>query len=63
MQDDDGFISVTEMRQLMITLYPSDDFTDEQLGRVIRTWDLDRDGRLSTNELAINGVVNQKKKK
>ena len=63
MQDDDGFISVTEMRQLMITLYPSDDFTDEQLGRVIRTWDLDRDGRLSTNELAINVVVNQKKKK
>ena len=63
MQDDDGFISVTEMRQFMATLYPSDDFTDEQLGRVIRTWDLDRDGRLSTNELAINVVVNQKKKK
>ena len=63
MQDDDGFISVTEMRQFMATLYPRDDFTDEQLGRVIRTWDLDRDGRLSTNELAINVVVNQKKKK
>ena len=37
------------------------DFTDEQLGHVITTWDLDRDGQLSMNEMALNVVVNQKK--
>ena len=61
MQDDDGFISVTELRQFMATFSPRDDFTDDQLRLLIRAWDLDRDGRLSTNELAI--FANQKKKK
>ena len=58
-QDYDGFISVPELKQFMAVTYHND-FTNQQAEQVIRTWDSNRDGRLSTNELAMNSVINPK---
>ena len=50
-----------EMREFMAKVYPNRQFTDAGLGRAIKTFDLDEDGKLSVNELAIGNSVRQKK--
>merc|ERR1712117_813213 len=53
-KDNNGFISVNELKYFMAKVYPNKYFTNQQAGQVIRAWDSNDDGRLSTNELATN---------
>merc|ERR1711879_54882 len=53
-KDHNGFITVNELKYFMAKVYPNQYFTNQQAGQVIRAWDSNGDGRLSTNELATN---------
>ncbi|KAJ4264261.1 hypothetical protein NW762_005456 [Fusarium torreyae] len=44
-RDEDGFISIEELRQAMEAI--GEDITDDELGKVIREVDVDLDGRIS----------------